>query len=227
MVNIVCLKWGNKYSSEYVNKLYNMVKRNISYDFNFICFTEDSSGLDSNIKTLPLLDKKLNGWWNKLWLFSSQVANQLNYEPTLYLDLDIILVDNIDCFFDIKKDFVIIHEWMRNKHKNASSFNSSVIKYNPGMFNHIWENFEKNATQIMKTYPGDQDWISKQVPSASVWPENWCKSFKWHCTTKNNEACTVPSESRIIVFHGLPNPHDLITGTSKYPYVDWVKEYWK
>ena len=38
---VVCLKWGNKYSAEYVNKLYSMVKRNLTIDYEFVCFTEN------------------------------------------------------------------------------------------------------------------------------------------------------------------------------------------
>ncbi len=36
-VNIICMKWGDKYGAEYVNKLYAMVKRNITIPFQFVC----------------------------------------------------------------------------------------------------------------------------------------------------------------------------------------------
>ena len=31
-VNIICMKWGDKYGSDYVNKLHNMVSKNLGYD---------------------------------------------------------------------------------------------------------------------------------------------------------------------------------------------------
>jgi hypothetical protein len=34
-VNIVCLKHGTKYNSDYVNRLYNMVQRNLTIPFKF------------------------------------------------------------------------------------------------------------------------------------------------------------------------------------------------
>ena len=49
-VNIICMKWGNKYGPDYVNKLYNMVSRNLTRDFRFICFTEDGTGIKNNIE---------------------------------------------------------------------------------------------------------------------------------------------------------------------------------
>ena len=36
MVNVLCMKWGTKYSADYVNTLYSMVARNMSRDFRFV-----------------------------------------------------------------------------------------------------------------------------------------------------------------------------------------------
>jgi hypothetical protein len=46
---VFCLKWGTKYGPEYVNKLYNMVQRNTTLDYEFICLTENKTGLDPHI----------------------------------------------------------------------------------------------------------------------------------------------------------------------------------
>ena len=48
-IKVVCVKYGTKYGPEYVNKLYNGVKRNLSLPHEFACFTEDGEGLDQNI----------------------------------------------------------------------------------------------------------------------------------------------------------------------------------
>lgn len=52
--NIVTMKWGSRYPSSFVNKLYNSVSRNLDADFRFICFTENAEGLNSSIETFPL-----------------------------------------------------------------------------------------------------------------------------------------------------------------------------
>jgi hypothetical protein len=39
------MKWGDKFPSEYVNRLYAMVNRNLSIPFRFVCFTENDSGI--------------------------------------------------------------------------------------------------------------------------------------------------------------------------------------
>ena len=75
IVNVLCMKWGTKYSSDYVNTLYSMVSRNMSREFRFVCLTEDGAGLHGNIEVFPLpeLSVDLGGperGWNKLAVFA-------------------------------------------------------------------------------------------------------------------------------------------------------------
>ena len=44
---VVCLKHGKKYGPEYVNTLANMVQRNCTLDYEFVCYTEDPTGIDT------------------------------------------------------------------------------------------------------------------------------------------------------------------------------------
>ena len=57
-VNIVCMKWGDKFPATYVNKLYAMVSRNLTLPFRFVCFTDDSKDIRSEveIKDIPGLN---------------------------------------------------------------------------------------------------------------------------------------------------------------------------
>lgn len=44
---VTCVKIGTKYSPIYVNKLYNAIRKQC--DLDFICFTDDPSGIDPNV----------------------------------------------------------------------------------------------------------------------------------------------------------------------------------
>ena len=57
-VTIICMKWGDKYDASYVNKLYNMVSRNLSKEFRFICLTDDNSDFLPAIESFDI--PKLN-----------------------------------------------------------------------------------------------------------------------------------------------------------------------
>jgi hypothetical protein len=59
-VNIICMKWGDKFPSEYVNRLYAMVSRNLSIPFRFVCFTEDGSGIRNEVEIQPLPELDLS-----------------------------------------------------------------------------------------------------------------------------------------------------------------------
>ena len=61
---IVCLKHGTKYSSEYVNKLYNMVKRPAQYPI-LVCFTDDIRDINRNKDYSNLKEIGVYGWWYK------------------------------------------------------------------------------------------------------------------------------------------------------------------
>ena len=56
-IMIVCVKYGTKYGADYVNKLYAGVKRHLSLDHKFACFTENPEGLHEDIMIIPLNSK--------------------------------------------------------------------------------------------------------------------------------------------------------------------------
>ena len=90
---IVCLKHGTKYSSQYVNNLYNMVKRHCTVPYEFVCFTDDLRDIDPNIKTITLKPLGVSGWWYKPIFFDKNFPLDGNI---LYFDLDVVIHKNID-----------------------------------------------------------------------------------------------------------------------------------
>ena len=53
------MKWGTKYGPEYVNRLYAMVRRHLRGDFRFVCLTDRSDGMRSEVQCLPIPDLAL------------------------------------------------------------------------------------------------------------------------------------------------------------------------
>ena len=58
MMHFLCIRWGNRIQSDYVNNLYKMVQQNYSKRHKFICYTDDPEGIDKNIKirSIPTVD---------------------------------------------------------------------------------------------------------------------------------------------------------------------------
>jgi len=218
---VVCLKYGDKYNADYVNKLYAMVKRNLTIDHEFVCFTENPEGINEEIRIEPLPDHPLKGWWYKPMFFNPNLPIK---GTILFFDLDVIIFDNIDYLFmhDPGK-FYIIRDFNRFVIKNYQKFNSSVFRLNTGQHSEVWTNFIKNSESIMKRYQGDQDWIRVCITqNFNFWPDEWIQSYKWEMRGKPrfdnrpkgqrdfavNGDPIIKDGTSVAVFHGDPNPHN-------------------
>ena len=74
MINVVCLYWGDKYDTNYVQVLYNMVERNLTVPHKFICFTDHTKihkMVKGDIEFRSMPHHNYQGWWNKLTILST------------------------------------------------------------------------------------------------------------------------------------------------------------
>ena len=231
---VVCLKYGNKYSAEYVNKLYSMVKRNLTIPFEFVCYTEDATGIDTNIKTESLIViPGVTGWWYKPMFFNPALGLQ---GTILFFDLDVVIFDNIDNLFSYEPNkFCIIRDFNRHVVRNYNKFNSSIFRLTTGMHSEIYTSFMKDPNVPIRRYHGDQDWIRSMVKDGTYvyWPDEWIQSYKWemrgkprfnnsprgHRDFEVNGDPVIKNNTSIAVFHGEPQPHNCKD--------QWVVDNWK
>jgi len=199
-VNVVCLKWGTKYDAYYVNVLYTMVRRHLLLPHRFFCITDNPVGLDEGITILPLITEPgLKGWWYKLSLFRGKIYGDDLVGTTLFLDLDVVIQDTIDCLFDYDSGgFIILKDWAFT----GDIWNSSVFRIEIGDHKDVWKDFVQDKHQIMRRLHGDQDWISEKITNPKIWPSEWIVSFKHHCDPEP------PADAKIVVFHGDPKPDE-------------------
>lgn len=243
-VNILCIKWGNKYGPEYVNNLYSMVSRNLTLPFRFVCLTDDDKGISANIevKKIPAVgfedfDQRAPWSFGHGWLKVTSFADPL-YDltgPTLFIDLDVVIVDNIDCFFEPEGEFRVIKEW----DKRDETGNTSVYRFNIGAHPELIEYLKNNKEQVLASVRNEQEYVTgflAKQGKLQYWPAGWCVSFKRHCMPKGImsffKPATIPAGAKIVAFHGKPNPPDAIVGRSGKWYrrvlpVQWVADMWR
>ena len=83
--------------------------------------------------------------WKKLGLFTEKLAD---LEGTaLFLDLDIVIRENIDEFFKVEGDFLIIKDW---DFPDDIIGNSSVFRFEVNKYPHIIPNFYNEGKDIRK-----------------------------------------------------------------------------
>ncbi len=232
------MKWGDKYGADYVNRLYAMVQRNLTLSFRFVCFTENREGIhsDVDIRPLPSLglpDNIPERGWLKLATFQQPLDDLTG--TALFLDLDVVIVDNIDDFFDYEAEFALCFD---EKKKAQSIGNSSVYRFEIGKHAEVLEFFLDNFEYVKKHHRNEQAYLSNQMNTKKAlkfWPKEWTPSFKYHCIPMFPlnffKPAFIPKGAKIILFHGKPEPFEAEKGISGkwYRYfrpVNWISEYW-
>jgi len=238
MVNIICMKWGDKFAATYVNRLYGMVRRHLSLPFRFVCFTENNNGIreEVEIQPLPELDLPANAperGWRKLTVFKKGFGGLSG--KTLFLDLYVVIVDSLDDFFTHPGEFLIAHD---KKNPKKIEGNSSVFRFEIGKYPQILSFFEANSEQVKQEVRHEQAYLSREINKIGeleYWPDEWTPSFKYKCCRKFPLSLfkepVIPPKAKIIIFHGLPNPPEAINGKSGKWYrfirpTKWIKDHW-
>lgn len=244
-VNIATLKWGDRYGPTFVNRLYRSINTHLSRPFRFLCFTDDASGLLPEIEPhpLPALDlpeRYARTTWLKLGLFADGLAGMEG--DCLFLDLDLLIVGGIDCFFDyIPGERCIIHNW-KLKHqifkKRPDVGNSSVFRWRAGTTQFVVDGFLRERDRILQHYGlrAPQRYLTVGIGERRWWPESWVRSFKRHSVAPFplNLAVTpkLPAETRILVFHGRPDPDQALKGWNhgrlhrRTRPAPWIADHW-
>ena len=95
---VVCMKWGERYGAEYVNRLWRSVRRHVTGEVQLVCFTDDAKGVDKAVDCRPLpafkgVRKDLAVKpWRKLSLWMADLGEDLSGRDALFLDLDVVVV---------------------------------------------------------------------------------------------------------------------------------------
>ena len=227
MLNFACVYYGDKYTFPYVRNLHSMVERHLTVPHRFICFTDNTvihrrkEFKNTNIEFKPFKRHDFQGWFNKLQLFSPQ--SELEGD-TLYMDLDVVIMKNIDSFATIgeSKNFVGMNDF----NPTTGNFNSSIMRFNNQYHSIIWEQYLKRRTEFSSMH-GDQEIISsliKKHEDTISFPDEWTQSYKWYNREGKRyhiDKMTYEQDpnAKVCVFHGNPNPAESTQ--------EWVKELWK
>jgi len=241
--HILCMKWGTKYGPDYVNRLYAMVRRHLTGDFNFVCLTDDAKGIRSEVQCLPIPSLDLepaagqpDRAWKKLTTFEQDLHGLRG--TALFLDLDVVVVGGLDAFFEQPGDFLIIHDYARPWRTERITGNSSVYRFELGAHADVLAHFRANMDKVQTEFRNEQAYLSDFLHAQGklqYWPDTWCPSFKYHgiptWPTNYWQEPFVPDGARVMVFHGECNPPDALAGRRNRAFrfirpARWIAKYW-
>jgi len=245
-LDVVCVWVGDKYSEDYVINLYNAVVRNTTHEIRFNVITDNSS-IASKIpcRVIPIPDWSNIGikmfdhrkaWWFKMCMFDP--TNGFG-DNTLYFDLDLVIINSIDKFFDHQQDkFSICQDFNRQYVSDYRVSNSSIMKFSPEQVTGIWKEWSNNIQGIITRFRGDQDFLTQYFDNnpdqKAWWPREWAMSWKWELEKggKINNGTErssylqpdipfiLPEDCAVVVCHGDPKPHEIDEKIKKY----WINK---
>lgn len=163
-INIITVKWGDKFDASFVNRLYTMVAKNTNYKFDFYCLTEDPTNIREEVKILPLeLSIDLEKWWWKMCIFNLQLDG-----IKLFLDLDLVIQNNIDSIFKSTEKLTTIKcYWKEIAYEENilpeppgynMPLNSSIMLWKSDL-SKLWQNFYADPEHYMMKYIGIDSYL--------------------------------------------------------------------
>jgi hypothetical protein len=206
-ITVCCLKQGTKYGADYVNKLYRGVLANLRRPFDFICYTDDPTGV--NCQTMPLLCEE-PGWWGKMGFYQEDLPGVMT-EKILFLDLDVVITGILEPVIDFDSDFAMVKDYplVSCTSREERFGNSSAILLRVGSQTQIWEKFRRKG----RGRHGDQEFVNEHFyGSMDLLPPTLAKSYRMHRLQNRRPNCA------LVMFHGEPKPHQC---------GGWVKELWR
>ena len=164
---ILCVKWGDKYDSDYVLNLKEQVDKNFTLPYNFYCVTDNpETEYDIQLPTNwdQYYDPEKDFFWayRKCYMFNESLfPNKLLGTQFLYLDLDILIHQDLKYFFtlNMQRPYIVRGWWndIENCRKNygkikSTPLNSSVIRWNRGQMISVYNHIEKHKEVTFFTY---------------------------------------------------------------------------
>jgi hypothetical protein len=213
MIKIVCVlkTEGSKiYNPEWVYKLENTLKRNISIPFEFVCLSDIP--LRCNY---VLLDSGMSGWWNKLQLFKPGLFT----DETLYFDLDIIISKSLDRFIENLRSMPFT--FLMANEPPMGIYNSSIMYWKDDQ-SHLYKQYISNPEVHHEKYRskyflGDQAFIQEHQPNIGFL--NDCVDKNFMIWTKDIDFTTT-NETGMVLFLGKRCKPHLI------PEHSFIKQHW-
>lgn len=224
-IDVACVFHGTGYDWSYVDRLYNMVVKNIDREVRFHVYTEAHRFVPSHmhkhvLEDWPGVGGPKKSWWYKMQLFNCQhVSGRL-----LYFDLDIVIIKDLNWLLDLElKYFWAIHDFRHLWRPSWQGINSSLMLWDTNRYSWIWDDFKsKNINATIKLFHGDQDYLNSVLPQKyrKFIDPDLIKSWRWQVKDggmdfrtrvyKHPDAGSMLDPlTRVLIFHGSPKPHEV------------------
>lgn len=200
MITVACvLRSGGDYRPEHVYALRDGVARNLTLPHQFVCLTD----MEVDCDRLRLL-RRWPGWWSKCELFDGRISG-----PTLYLDLDTIVVGPLDDIA-IGHRFTVLKNFWAEQYAEPDRIGSGLMAWDADL-SAIYAAFSKSPERFIREYKikahfGDQAFIKEHTP---IPMERWQVKHPGKVVSFRKDVLPhsrVPPEASVVCFAGRFRP---------------------
>ena len=247
MIHILTLKVGTKYSVDYVNRLYNSIKRNTTEEFKFYCYTDDNKGVHPDINVIQLdYPDEFKLQWHKIKFHKINFGGIPSGEKCLILDIDWIVTGDLDEIlgYDLpKRTFGCFERWWSNL-THLCRINGGFQMFYMGDTHLLWSTFRKSPEFWQEYYikngladgpvNGEQNFIDSHITIDREWfPMEWFSKYegtklmslngKWYDKIGISEPFFMGGEFhesiKMVHWTGSDNNMELVKD-------EWINDYW-
>lgn len=242
MLTICAFKWGDKYTMEHVDKLYNMLRRNLTIPWEFALITDSPLTTTWRLNTEPgapgfrfiplwseMREAKLCGV--RLRAFGKDMAEVIG-PRFAWIDLDVVITDNVDHIFGRKEDFIAL-----STPQGPLAYNGSLVMMDAGSRSRVFDTWEARHYEAMPAYyakrgmhaggQSDEGWVTFVLGS-----DEWRFNHGWG---QRNDGIYFFRKDLAAGAHPLPigacmvimNGHRFDPSFPAMQALPWVREHWR
>lgn len=214
--------WGNPYQEKYIKNMYNMVKRNTTFDFRFVLLSD----VPYNIKNVEnhLIPKHMfSGSFNTVKFYMHSNPSYLKDCRIFFFDLDMLIIDNIDDVLSYSGPFCGIRPFNKNIHP-SKTIGGGLLSFVSGKTGFLYTSVASDLKAWSeKSQGGKERLILAELLKDKEWNDRWqdlypnkMKSYKRHYRKQG----ILPEETSIVALHGKPKQHEILGDAL-------IKKYWR
>lgn len=251
-VNVICMKWGQAFGPEYVNRLYRGARLHVKGDLRFFCVTDDRGGIRPEIEIIDyrpepfdaalraaLAASPRKGPMQKITMQRPDLIADL-CGPLLALDIDVVVTGPLEELFAYAPGKICMRRVWTAPSRRVGLGNGSACRFDPKVHTYLYEDMARDpAACVARAHGSEQSYISWSAQDHGdfqPFPDAWCASFKYDCRPMRPLNLILPPhlprEARLVFFHGKPKMADAVSGYragilhSTRP-ATWLTEAWK
>ena len=250
--NVICMKWGRMFGSEYINRLYRGVRRHISGDLRFICVTDDRDGIRTEVEIIDYAPGSFEaalaeavrksprkGPLQKVLMQKPGLVPDLN-GPLLALDIDVVITGPLQELFAYAPGKICMRRTWAAPSRWSGIGHGSACRFDPTLHGYLYDDIARDTEACVLAANGSEQsyvsWSAHDHGDLAFFPDEWCASFKYDCRPPRPLNVILrprlPANARLVFFHGRPKMVEAVAGYWPDPLhatrpAPWLTEAWR